>query len=147
MKIILLKDAPKIGKRGELREVPEGHARNFLIPKGFAKLATANVQNTIQKEQKEATAKQEREQARLEKIQKTLASTTIHIQVKHGEKGQIYSGIREADIAFAIADKTGIHLEKQQIHLTRPIKEVGDHKVELRLGKGLKTIIKLQIQA
>lgn len=147
MKVIFIKDLAGAGKKGEIKEVNDGYAKNFLIAKGFAQIATSDVQAKIAKEQKEAVAKKQKEKAKLEALKQDLEKRVFVFKVKVGDKGQIFSGIHEKEIATAVSTKMAMIIEKNQVKLEKPIKELGEHKVTLKLDSGLIAVIKLLIEA
>jgi large subunit ribosomal protein L9 len=133
MKVILLKDVKGIGKAGDIATVSDGHARNFLIPKGFAKEASgANIKELDKKQAAEEQKKQElladaREQAeRLEKV-------GVTIKTKSGEGGRLFGSITSKDIADALLSEHGIEIDKRKILLESPIKQAGTHEVGIKL--------------
>lgn len=137
MKIILLKDIPKIGKKGHVSEVNDGYAKNFLIAKKLAAPATPEIQARVAKEAKEATDKHERSTAKLKELKAELEKRTFSIQVKMGDKGQIFGGAHDKDIIEVINKKLGSALDKHTVQLNRPIKNLGAHTVTLKLGSGI----------
>jgi large subunit ribosomal protein L9 len=146
MKIIFIKDQPGGGKRGEIKEVSQGYAENFLIAKGFAKVATAEVQAKIAKEKKEAEAKAGRELERLMDAKTDLEKRTFSLAVKVGDKGQIFSGVHDKDIAEAINKKMDLNLDRRAVELSKPIKELGEHKVKVKIGFGITANINIKVE-
>jgi large subunit ribosomal protein L9 len=147
MKIIFLKELSGTGKKGEIKDVADGYAQNFLIAQGFAAVATAEVQAKVAKEQREANAKQQKEVARLSSLVADLEKRVFTVKVKVGDKGQIFSGVHEKDIAAAINAKLAINLEKNQVVLAKPIKELGEHKVKVKLGASLTANVNIKVEA
>ncbi len=145
MKIILLHDVPKIGKRGEIKEVSDGYAHNFLLRKGLAEIATAQVQTQIAKSLKEKSAKKENLKSKYEKLKVDLEKRTFTIAVKVGEQGQIFAGVHEKDVIEAINQKLKVKLEKHQIGFHSVIKTLGTHQVKIKLGQGVYAITKINI--
>ena len=146
MKIIFLKDIPGTGKRGEIKDVSEGYANNFLIAKGFAQVASPQVQAHVQKEKKEAEAKKQKELARLQNAKLDLEKRSFVVKIKVGEKGQVFSGVHDKDVIAAVNSKTGLALEKSQVELDKPIKELGQHKVKIKLGPNLTALVSLIVE-
>ncbi|QQS22514.1 50S ribosomal protein L9 [bacterium] len=147
MKVILLKDVPKVGRSGEVKEVNAGFATNFLIKKGLAKLATAEAQAQLEKGKKELSAKKQKEQNKLNKDKDELERRTFTVKVKTGDKGQIFGGVHEQDIARAVFQKTKIKLEKSQIGAHKGIKELGEHAIDIKLGSGVTAKTKINIES
>lgn len=146
MKVIFLKDTPGQGRRGEIKEVSDGYAKNFLIARGFAAVATHDIQTKVAKEEKEATQKKQKEQARAQALKQDLEKRTFTVQVKVGGKGQIFSGIHEKDIAEAVNKKSATYLEKNQIELGRPIKQIGLHTIKIKIAPGVTASVKIQVE-
>ena len=147
MKVIFIKDQPGGGKKGQLKEVADGYAKNFLIAKGFAQAATADIQAKIAKEQKEAAAKQQKETNRLVALKQDLEKRLFTVTVKVGDKGQIFSGVHQKEIVQSINQKMNTTLEKNQIEMPRPIKELGEYKIKVRLGPQNIATITINVQA
>ncbi|MBI5530354.1 MAG: 50S ribosomal protein L9 [Candidatus Doudnabacteria bacterium] len=146
MKVILLKDTPGQGKKGEIKEVNDGYANNFLIAKGFAQTASPQIQAHVQKEKKEAEAKKQKELARLQNAKLDLEKRSFVVKIKVGDKGQIFSGVHDKDVVAVVNSKTGLALEKSQVELDKPIKELGQHKVKIKLGPNLTAMASLIVE-
>jgi large subunit ribosomal protein L9 len=147
MKVIFTKDAPGQGKRGEIKEVSEGYAKNFLIAKGFAQIATPDIQAKIAKEAKEAKAKKEKEITKAGTLKNDIEKRVFTLTVKVGDKGQIFSAVHDKDIAAAINSKMNTVLEKNQVELSKPIKELGEHSVKIKIAQGITAAVKIHIEA
>ena len=147
MKVIFVKELAGTAKRGEIKEVSDGYAQNFLITKGFAQVATAEIQAKVSKEQKEAAIKLKKEIARLESAMADMEKRVFTAKIKVGDKGQIFSGVHEKDIVSTINSKMGLSLEKSQVNLEKPIKALGEYKVKVKLGPGLIANINLHVEA
>lgn len=141
MKVVLLKDVDKLGREGEVKEVAEGYARNFLIPQNFAKLAT---DQTI-READSKKAKQEKtdqmELAEAQKIAEQLDGRELFIKVKEKE-GKLFGSVNEKTIAKSFTDE-GLKIDPKNVKLEEPIKEVGDYDVRMELDHGLEANIKV----
>lgn len=146
MKIILLKDVPKIGRKGEIKDVNDGYARNFLIAKKLGAIVTAEVQAKIAKESKEAKDKVEKQASKMEELKKELAKRTFTVHVKVGDKGQIFGGAHEKDIVTAINAKMGTNFDKHNVSIKQPLKTIGKHTVLIKLGQGIESQTNIQIE-
>ena len=133
MKVILLQDVAKIGKRAELVEVPNGYALNQLIPKRMAEPATAANKKRIEKQQATAAAHQAEDQERFAAAKEAMLATTLQVPAEANELGHTFKGVSERDIATA-AEAAGVSVDPGMIVLGAPIKEVGDHEIALRRG-------------
>ncbi len=140
MKVILVKDVSSLGKSGDVREVSDGYARNFLMPKHLVLPATSQLLAQMQKEEQERQDKIQKLREHFLNLKRNLESKTIAIKAK-ADKGKLFAAVREKDIAAA----TG--LRPEQIIIKEPIKAQGSHEVEARLFEEIKAKIKLDIQA
>jgi large subunit ribosomal protein L9 len=141
VKVILLQDIEKLGREGEIKEVAEGYARNFLLPQNFAKAAT---HQAIQEIEAKKVKKAKSDQLELEDAQKLaeqLDGRELFIKVKEKE-GKLFGSVNEKTIAKAFADE-GISLKPASIKIVEPIKEVGDYDVQVDLDHGLEAGIKI----
>jgi len=145
MKVIFLKDAPK-GKRGEIKEVADGYARNFLFPKGLALPATPSATKAaklLSEEKAEHEARQLEEQS---KMAQELEGKELHFKAKAGTKGRLHGAITTANIAKELSQLTGFEIEKKKIELEEPLHHPGSYEVAVDLGTGSQAKIKVIIE-
>jgi large subunit ribosomal protein L9 len=147
MKVLLLQDVPKVGKKGQIVEVSEGYANNMLLKTGKAAIATAATQAKLAKESSEAKAKAERQAKQLEQTKKKLEARSVTMTVKVGDRGQIFGGLHEKAIAEAITSRIGIAVDKNQIKIKEPIKTLGPITVSVAVGGHVTANVKLTIEA
>jgi large subunit ribosomal protein L9 len=147
MKVILLRDIVKLGHKGEIKEVSDGYANNYLIKLGYAKLATPKLQEQVAQQAQSAALKQQKEAEHLKKLAQELGERSFTIKVKVGAKGQIFSGVKDKDIAQAINAKLKAAIDKNQIEAHHGIKALGEHTITIKLGHGLVAKTKLNIEA
>ena len=133
MKVILLQDVAKIGKRSEVVEVPNGYALNQLIPKRMAEAATSTNEKRIDKLQADAKASDSANEAKFETAHKALSEKKIEISTEVNEKGHLFKAVSESDVVEA-AGVAGIDVEAAMIVIASPIKEVGEHTLDLVRG-------------
>lgn len=146
MDVILTHDVKALGKKGELVSVNEGYARNYLIPKGLATIATKGVITQLN-EKKEAEKKAEaRALQKALDLANTLNGRTVTIEVKAGEKGKIFGSITANDVATAINKQFDLKIDKKKVQL-ETIKELGTFDVKLKLYPEVSTIIKVNAKA
>lgn len=138
MRVLLLRDVPGTGKKSEIKTVPDGYGRNFLIPRGLARVATEEVV-------REASARQAGEEKRLEELllayraaAARLEGTELPLRVKAGGKGEVWSPVRAKDIQKALADEGFRDVE---VKLERPLKQLGAHRVLVEFGQGVSVLI------
>ena len=147
MKVILLTDVPKIGRKGELKEVADGFGKNMLIRKGLATLATKETQDKVAKEAKDQSEAKQRAIKKAQEFKAELERRTFTVKVKTGDKGQIFGGVHEKDIAAAIYQKTKIVLDKFHFDAHKGIKQLGEHTINVKLGQGVIAITKINLEA
>ena len=131
MKVILQKDVKNIGKRGEIKEVADGFARNFLLPQKLAILASQASLSQLNKEKMEKDQKIQKEKNKAKDSFDSVNGKTIEIYAKANEQGHLFAAIKEKDIAFELA-KNDIHIIKDQIIIKNPIKTLGNHEAEIK---------------
>lgn len=131
MKVILLKDVPKLGKKDQVLEVPQGHAINFLIPRKFAKPASVGDVKSIQNKNEAQKKQLEEKQKQGRDTLKAINGETVTISEKANEKGHLFSKVPLEDVFKAIIDQTGIQIEKTWIKNFDQIKSVGEFKISL----------------
>ncbi len=146
MKVYFIKDSPQGGKKGDIKEVSDGYGANFLIAKGFAVPATPQIIAKIEKEGREAEDKRIKDLKKLEALKQNLEKRIFTVKVKVGDKGQIFGGIHEKEIAEKLSRESGISIEKSQISLSAPLKTLGEHKIKVKLAGNLEAGIKILVQ-
>lgn len=134
MKVILLKDVPKLGRKHDVKDISSGHALNLLIPQGLAVTATAETlkQNDILRAQTEGERKVH-EDLMIMNI-KGLDGITLNVSGKANEKGHLFAGLHREAIAAEIFKQTQLQVDPSFIQLDHPLKETGEHEIEVRGG-------------
>ena len=136
MRVILKQDIKGVGREGEIKEVKGGHARNFLLPRGLAVVADAGA---IKNWERHRDKREERDRALRADAEATAArlrELQLQIAVRAGEKNRLFGSVTNREIAELIA-REGIEVDRHAIHLTEPIKTVGDHRVSVHLMPGV----------
>ena len=133
MKVILLQDVKGKGKKGQMIEVSDGYARNFMLPKKMAIEATPDAINTMRKNEKATQERIAREKAEAMAISKKLREMTVTVTAKGGGNGRLFGSVTNAEIADALA-KQGIKLDKRKIVLNETIKNAGTYTATCKLG-------------
>lgn len=147
MKVILKQDIRALGKQGDIKEVADGYARNYLLPKGLAIEATA-ANLKVLADQKAAAAKKElKEKEEAEELASRLNGLEINLKAKTGEGGRLFGSITGKDLADAIYKKTKIELDKRKLELEEAIKNLGRHQVRVHLYKGIVAEIYVNVVA
>ena len=146
MKVILLSDVKGQGKKGEIVNVSDGYARNFLFPRNLAQEVNAQNLNSAQVRQDAAAHKKAVEKKNAEELAAQLADRGVTIQAKCGSTGRLFGAITNAEIAEALSAQTGLDIDKKKVVLQNPIKELGTYTVTLKLYAGVQTNIRLTVQ-
>ena len=146
MKVILLQDVKGKGKKGQMIEVSDGYARNFMLPKKLAIEATADAVNTMRMNDKAAAEKAARERAEALEISKKLRDMTLTVTAKGGGAGRLFGSVTNQEIADALAKQSGIKLDKRKIVLSDPIKSVGTYTVQCKLGYEISAPLTVKIE-
>lgn len=134
MKVILLQDVAKIGRKNSVVEVPSGYAQNQLIPKGWAKLATPENLKSIKNLQSIKAASDEKAEERFFDIKKKLEENPITISDLKSDKGHLFAALKVEKIIEA-AKEAGIEIPTRMVSIDTPIKSIGEHRVTLKEGK------------
>ena len=144
MKVILRKDTDKVGKRGDIVEVAEGYARNYLLPNGHAIKASdgAVAQAASMRRARDLRDAKDREAA--ETIAKVLVSRTISIKAKAGSEGRLFGSVTASDVAEAILAQTSIDIDRRKLHLDQ-IKTLGSHQVSVRLHSDVEFPVTVEV--
>jgi large subunit ribosomal protein L9 len=146
MKIILLKDVPKVGRKYDTKEVSEGYAVNLLIPRGLAVAATSSAIKAMNVEKAKIDGERKIHEELLVKTLNDLDGKTITLTEKVNEKGHLFAGLHKPEVLKAIKDQTRLELNDEHLVLDKPIKEAGEHALTIQ-GAGKKVTLKLVIEA
>ena len=134
MKVILMQDVKGKGKKGQMIEVSDGYARNYMLPRKLAVEATADAVNTMRMNDKAAAEKAAKERAEAMEISKKLREMTLTVTAKGGGAGRLFGSVTNQEIADALKASTGIALDKRKIVISDTIKSVGTYTVQCKLG-------------
>jgi large subunit ribosomal protein L9 len=145
MQIILQQDIEKLGTRGQVVEVAEGYARNFLLPRKLALEASANNMRRLEKMRTAFAIQEASEKEEAQKVAETLATVSLELTRKAGEKDQLFGSVTSADISEALAAK-GYNLDKRKIVLADPIKLVGEYDIPIKLHREVSATVKLAVK-
>ncbi len=143
MKVFFLKDVPGIAKAGNIKDVANGHARNYLIPKKLAAIASSEVISRFEAQLQSETNKQSQLESGLTETAKQLEGREVILHAKVGAKDRLYGSITSADIAAELERITDIAVDKRKIELSEPIRELGSFDIAIRLSKD--TIPKIKV--
>lgn len=146
MKVILLQDVKGKGKKGQMLEVSDGYARNYMLPRKLAMEATADAINTMRMNDKAAAEKAAKEKAEALEVSKQLRAMTLTVTAKGGGAGRLFGSVTNQEIADALKAKTGITLDKRKIVIADPIKNVGTYTVTCKLGYEINAPLTVKIE-
>jgi large subunit ribosomal protein L9 len=146
MKVLLTQNVEKLGRSGEVKEVSGGYGRNYLIPKGFAVLAT---RGQIKQAEERLSAQRKRDEATrkdAEAIAARLSGQTLRFTARVGELDRLYGSITNADIAEKIQSQIGVEVDRRKIDLDESIKRIGIYPIKIRLMAGLEPVINVVVE-
>ena len=146
MQVILKKDVQNIGEVGDLVNVKDGYARNYLLPRKLAVEATADAMNTKKMNDKAAAEKAAKERAEALEISHKLRELTLVVTAKGGGAGRLFGSVTNQEIADALKEKAGITLDKRKIVISDPIKSVGTYTVQCKLGYEITAPLTVKIE-
>lgn len=146
MKVILMQDVKGKGKKGQMIEVSDGYARNYMLPRKIAVEATADNVNTMRMNDKAAAEKAAKERAEALEVSKKLRDMTLVVTAKGGGAGKLFGSVTNQEIADALKAKTGIALDKRKIVISDPIKNVGTYTVQCKLGYEITAPLTVKIE-
>jgi large subunit ribosomal protein L9 len=144
MKVVFLQDVKGQGKKGEIKEVSEGYAHNFLIAKGLASAATKGTVNQLDNQKKAEQRKKDQEKADAEALGAKLAEMTIQIKAKAGEGGRLFGAITNKQVAEAL-EKQSIKIDKRKLVLEDPIRTLGVTKIPVKLHPQVTASLNVQV--
>lgn len=144
MKVILQKDIPNLGDAGDIKDVADGYARNYLLPKKLVLLANESSRKAIEHQKKLIKLKKEKRKKVSEKIAEGLSGVEITIEAQVGEEGKLFGSVTSMDIAAKLLEK-GFEVDKRKILLDAPIKQEGEFEITIKLEEGLNARIKVSV--
>jgi len=145
MKVILQKDVKGLGKKGEVVNASDGHARNYLIPRGLAKKASEGNIHNLKQKKKAKKRRRERELEEAKEKAESLEGEMFTFKVKAGENGRLFGSVTTNDIADKIEQETGQKIDKRKIDLNDNIRTLGTKKVSIKLHKNVTANVKVKV--
>jgi len=145
MKVIFIKDVKGQGKKGQVKEVSEGYATNFLLPRGLARPATEGNVKTLENLAAAEQRKKDNEKEEARKLGAKLDELTLNLKAKAGEGGRLFGAITSKQIAETLASVQGIVIDKRKIELNEPIRHLGVTQVMVKLHTEVKATLKVQV--
>jgi large subunit ribosomal protein L9 len=147
VKVILRDDVSGLGKRGDIVEVSKGYVRNYLQPRGLAMAATEGAQQQAEAMRRSRDIKDARDRESAEQVATVLVPKTITIAVRASDAGRLFGSVAETEIVAAVAEQTGIELDRKDLLLEEHIKELGTHMVTARLHSDVQFPITIEVVA
>ncbi|MBI4993911.1 50S ribosomal protein L9 [Candidatus Wolfebacteria bacterium] len=148
MKVLFLKDVKNVCRKSDVKEVSDGYARNFLIPKGLAKIATASDIKNLEIKKLTNEKKDKEIKQKLESLAKNLADKEFIFKVKTGSKGEVFESVNKETIKNKLFEDSGEFKNHGniEIDLSKPIKTLGEYFIEINFGKGIRGKVKIKLQ-
>jgi len=146
MQVVLLKDVKRLGKAGDVRNVADGFARNYLLPRGLAAPATGGAVREAQEHAAAQAKHLAREQAQAQTLAEALQGVALTIKARAGETGHLYGSVTTADIAEALEKQTGKTVDRRKIALEEPIRDLGTYEVPVKLSGDVTATIKVTVE-
>ena len=144
MKVILKRDVKGLGREGDMKEVKDGYARNFLLPTGAAAVADKGAVANWERHRDQRDERDRQVRTDAETLAERLGALALTIPVKAGERGRLFGAVTAHQIADAI-HREGIELDRHALHLREPIKALGDYRIEVRLMPGVDATVNLSV--
>lgn len=145
MKVIFLKDVKGQGKKGEIKNVSEGYAQNFLLPQGLAQPATEGAVKTLDNQKKAEDRRKEQEKQEAQALGKKLLETTVQLKAKAGEGGRLFGAITNKQVADELEKQHKLKLDKRKIVMDDPIRSLGVTKVAVKLHPEVSTTLNVHV--
>ncbi len=146
MKVVLLRDVPNLGQAGEVKEVADGYARNYLIPKGLATPATEGLIRHAVETRQAAEQRRIRQLASAREMAARLQGAAVTIRARAGQGDRLYGSITSQQIAEAIAQQLGVEVDRRRIELDAPIRTLGTHPVRVQLGPEIAAQVQVVVE-
>ncbi len=145
MEVVLRTDIADLGKKGDVIDVADGYARNYLVPRGLAMKASkgASEQATVMRRSRDV--KDARERGAAEEVATRLVPQVINLTARAGAEGKLFGSVTTVDVAEAVLAQTGIELDRRKLHLDEPIREVGTHRVTVRLHSDVEFPVTVEV--
>jgi large subunit ribosomal protein L9 len=147
MKVVLRQDIDGVGRRGDIVDVADGYARNFLLPGGQGMVATKGVEAQAGAMRKARDLREANDRQAAQAKATTLAGATIHVTARAGASGRLFGSVGTPEIVEAVRAQKGVELERGQVRLEEPIKTVGTHEVPVHLGLDVATVVMVEVVA
>lgn len=147
MRVVLRTDVDGVGKKGDVLDVADGFARNYLVPKGRAIVATPGVQAQAGAMRRSRDVKDAKDREGAEAVARKLVPLVIKIPAKAGREGRLFGSVTAADVASAVTAQSGVDLDRRKLHIDEPIKTMGSHEVPVKLHADVEFRLNVEVVA
>jgi large subunit ribosomal protein L9 len=147
VKVVLRSDISDLGKKGDVLDVADGFARNYLVPRGLALKASGGSESQATAMRRSRDVKDAAERGAAEEIARKLVPTVINIEARAGAAGKLFGSVTAADVVEAVQAQTGLELDRRKVHIEETIREVGTHRVTAKLHSEVEFPITLEVTA
>ncbi len=147
MKVLFKKDVADVAKAGQVKDVADGYARNFLIPRGFAVVATSSALKQVADLQAVAARHAAEEEQAARQLKARLEAEPVVIEAKAGTQGRLYGSVTTADVATAIQKQLGTAVERRDLEIPEPVRQVGAYQVNARLHRAVTATLTIDVRA
>ena len=144
MRVILRSDVPNVGRKGDVLDVSDGYARNYLVPKGLALRATDGALAQAEGMRRGRAVQEQRDRDDAQEVARRLTPVVIRIPARAGAEGRLFGSVTSHDIADAVQAQTGVSVDRRRISLDDPIKSLGSHEIAVRLHSDVE--VRLQVE-
>lgn len=145
MEVILIKDVPRLGHAGEVCNVANGYARNYLVPRGLATLATPAALSELEQKRQAEARHQEQLEHEARHLADSLEGIQLTVEAKTGEKERLYGSVTSGDIAEVLEKETGVSVDRRKIELEEPIRQLGIYTIPIRLAPDIAPLIRVEV--
>ena len=146
MRVILLQDVKGKAKKGQMIEISDGYARNYMLPRKLATEATPDAVNTMRMNDKATQERQAKERAEALELRNRMKDMTVVVTAKGGGAGRLFGSVTNTEVSEALAKQAGVQLDKRKIVLDEPIKSVGVYTVKCKLGYEINAELKIEVK-
>jgi len=147
VKLIMRSDVANVGKKGDIVDVADGYARNYLVPRGFAMRATPGAVAQAASMRRARDLKDARDRDAAEQVARSLVAAVFKVSAKAGPDGRLFGSVTPADVVAAVKKQTGAEIDRRRVHLAEPIKSVGTHEVPVRLHSEVEFRLTVEVVA
>ena len=145
MKVILVKDVENLGRTGDVKEVANGYARNFLLPRGMVVPATAGQLKQLHVFEARRAKEDHRRLTEAQQLAERLTTLSVTIRARTGEQGRLFGSVTNQDVAAALKEQHGVDIDRRDVALDEPIRTLGTHTVDVRLGGQVHGQLKVEV--